>query len=44
MEFHIKKSPFKESKCGDGGHSLNRDFTVSTIKVVNTVVTQFQNC
>ena len=34
MEFHIKKSRFseksrfKESKCADGGHSLNRDFTV----------------
>ena len=28
MEFHIKKSPFKELKCADGGHSLNRDFTV----------------
>ena len=22
------KSRFKESKCTDGGHSLNRDFTV----------------
>ena len=34
MEFLIKKSQFsvksrfKESKCADGGHSLNRDFTV----------------
>ena len=34
MEFHSKKSRlsikprFKESKCADGGHSLNRDFTV----------------
>ena len=28
MEFLIKKSRFKESKCADGGHSLNRDFTV----------------
>ena len=34
MEFHIKKSRFreksrfKESECADGGHSLNRDFTV----------------
>ena len=28
MEYHIKKSRFKESKCADGGHSLNRDFTV----------------
>ena len=33
-EFHNKKSrfsvkfQFKESKCSDGGHSLNRDFTV----------------
>ena len=28
MEFHIKKSQFKESKFADGGHLLNRDFTV----------------
>ena len=34
MEFHIKKSQFSvmsqfmESKCADGVHSLNRDFTV----------------
>ena len=34
MEFHIKKSRFivrpqyKESKCSDRGHSLNRDFSV----------------
>ena len=28
MEFYIKKSRFKESKCADGGPSLNRDFTV----------------
>ena len=34
MEFHFRKSRigaksrFKESKCGDRGHSLNRDFTV----------------
>ena len=33
-KFHIKKSQFsvksrfKESKCADWGHSLNRDFTV----------------
>ena len=33
MEIHIKKSRFSEksqfmeSKCADGGHSLNRDFT-----------------
>ena len=36
MEFHIKKSRFSvksqfmESKCADGGHSLNRDFTLVT--------------
>ena len=36
MEFRIKKSRFniksrfKESKCADGDHSLNRDFTVLT--------------
>ena len=34
MKFHITKtqfsakSRFKEPKCADGGHSLNRDFTV----------------
>ena len=34
MEFHVKKSrcsvkyQFKESKCANGGQSLNRDFTV----------------
>ena len=33
MEFHIKKSRFKESKCADGGHSLNPDFTV-LLKVI----------
>ena len=37
MKFHIKKSRFseksrfKESKCADGGHSLNRDFTVCSL-------------
>ena len=36
IEFHIKKSQFslksqfKGSKCADGGHSLNQDFTVYT--------------
>ena len=36
MEFHMKKSRFsvksrfKESKCADGGHLLNRDFTVQS--------------
>ena len=40
MEFLIKKSrfsvksQFKESKCADGGHSLNRDFTVRVDIVV----------
>ena len=28
IQFHIKKSRFKEPKCADRGHSLNRDFTV----------------
>ena len=28
MEFHIKKSRFKESNCADQGLSLNGDFTV----------------
>ena len=28
MKFHAKKSRFKEWKGADGGHSLNRDFTV----------------
>ena len=28
MEFHTKKSRFKELKCADQDHSLNRDFTV----------------
>ena len=37
IEFHIKKSRFrvksrfKESKCADKGHSLNRDFTVQNL-------------
>ena len=31
MEFHIKKSQFKESKCAVRGHSLNQDFTVIVI-------------
>ena len=30
IEFFIRKSRFKESKCADRGHSLNRDFTVLT--------------
>ena len=39
MEFHVKKSrfsvksQFKESKCADRGHSLNRDFTVSIVSI-----------
>ena len=28
IEFLIKKSRFKESKCADKGHLLKRDFTV----------------
>ena len=31
VEFHIKKSRFKESMCADGGHSLNRDYSVLLI-------------
>ena len=37
MEFHIRKSQFseksrfKESNSADGGHSLNRDFTVHLV-------------
>ena len=50
MEIHIEKSRFsvksrfKESKCADRGHSLNRDFTVQAeihtllMMVVITVV------
>ena len=35
MEFHIKKSRFKESKCADRGHSLNRDFTVDLMSLTS---------
>ena len=44
FEFHIKKSqfceksPFKESKRADGGHSLNRDFTVLWYSSINISV------
>ena len=44
MECHIKKSRFsvkprcKESKWVDGGHSLNRDFTVYRIGYVGSLV------
>ena len=44
MEFHIKKSrfrlnsQFKESKCADRGHSLNRDFTVLIIIAQNVLL------
>ena len=40
MKFHIKKSQFrvksrfKETKCADWGHSLNRDFTVRSNLVI----------
>ena len=43
IEFLIKKSQFseksrfKESKCADGGHSLNRDFTVLVPRVCRSV-------
>ena len=43
MEFDIKmsrfsvKSRFKESKCTDGGHSLNRDLTVVNILLPSIV-------
>ena len=43
MEFRIKKSRFSitsrfnESKCVDGNHSLNRDFTVFVI-VCNNIL------
>ena len=39
MEFHTKKSrfsvksQFKEPKCAERGHSLNRDFTVYNLLV-----------
>ena len=38
MKFYIKKSQFsvksqfKEPKCADKGHSLNRDFTVHRVQ------------
>ena len=31
IEFHSKKSRFKESNCVNRGHLLNRDFTVIMI-------------
>ena len=48
MEFYIKKSlfrvkcRFKKSECADGGHSLNRDFTVFVIFIftVKFLITQ----
>ena len=34
MEFHDKKSRFKESECADAGRSLNRDFTVLSRNII----------
>ena len=48
MEFHIKKSrfsvksKFKEWKGADGGHSLNRDFTVGILVANDTQL--FNTC
>ena len=46
MKFHFKKSQFsiksrfKERKGADGGHSLNRDFTVHCGTLVEVVMIQ----
>ena len=48
IEFFIKKSRFrvksrfKESKYADGGHSLNRDFTVHCISLHNLLPSLIQ--